>query len=147
MPSHNSEDTVWGIAYKIKQEDSEQVTQHLDFREKNGYTRKSVVFYPQDPGMQQFSLTLYIASEDNESYAGKFISLIIKSYVPIITRHSVTCLSICFIDNFAHFVALVWLFYLLILKYQTDILIAILHIYFVKLAIHISTYRWNTAEK
>ncbi|XP_026314913.1 putative glutathione-specific gamma-glutamylcyclotransferase 2 [Hyposmocoma kahamanoa] len=70
VPSGNLEDTVWGIAYKIKQEDSEKVTEHLDFREKNGYTRKSVMFYPQDPKMKQFPLTLYIATEDNESYAG-----------------------------------------------------------------------------
>lgn len=86
VQSDDSEDTVWGVAYKIKQEDAEQVTQHLDFREKNGYTRKSVVFYPQDPEMQQFPLTLYIATEDNVSYAGNFINV---TYVLIITRHSV----------------------------------------------------------
>lgn len=78
LPTGDSADTVWGIAYKIKQEDSEQVTQHLDYREKNGYTRKSVLFYPQDPEMKQFPLTLYIATEDNESYAGKFIYLLNK---------------------------------------------------------------------
>lgn len=75
LPTDDADDTVWGIAYKIKQEDSEQVTQHLDYREKNGYTRKSVVFYPQDPKMDWFPLTLYIATEDNESYAGKSINL------------------------------------------------------------------------
>lgn len=75
MTSDDLEDTVWGIAYKIKQEDTEQVTQHLDFREKNGYTKKTVVFYPQDPEVKPFSMTLYIATEDNESYAGKFQSM------------------------------------------------------------------------
>ncbi|CAH2054627.1 unnamed protein product, partial [Iphiclides podalirius] len=61
---------VWGIAYKIRSEDIENVTNHLDFREKNGYCKKSVTFYPKDKSVEPFDLTLYIASNENESYAG-----------------------------------------------------------------------------
>lgn len=40
----NSE--VWGVAYKISSKDIENVVSHLDYREKGGYERKSVLFYP-----------------------------------------------------------------------------------------------------
>ncbi|XP_041982787.1 putative glutathione-specific gamma-glutamylcyclotransferase 2 [Aricia agestis] len=60
---------VWGVAYKIRDEDVEEVTQHLDYREKNGYSKKDVMFYPKDKSVP-FSLTIYVATQDNESYAG-----------------------------------------------------------------------------
>ncbi|XP_026735385.1 putative glutathione-specific gamma-glutamylcyclotransferase 2 [Trichoplusia ni] len=61
---------VFGVAYKIRTEDVEQVTKHLDYREKNGYTKKTVTFYPIDSNHEPFKLTLYVATEDNDSYAG-----------------------------------------------------------------------------
>ncbi|KAL0868610.1 hypothetical protein ABMA27_008071 [Loxostege sticticalis] len=61
---------VWGVAYKIRTEDIEQVTKHLDYREKNGYSKKTVTFHPKDKSVEPFSLTLYIATEENESFAG-----------------------------------------------------------------------------
>lgn len=70
---HNESDpdcAVWGVAYKIKAEDIDQVTKHLDFREKNGYSKKSVTFYPKDKRHEPFILTLYVATEENESFAG-----------------------------------------------------------------------------
>ncbi|KAI5645806.1 chaC-like protein domain-containing protein [Phthorimaea operculella] len=70
IPSNDEKSMVWGVAYKIKQEDIEEVTNHLDFREKNGYMKKNVMFYPNDNTLDPFVLTLYVATEDNESFAG-----------------------------------------------------------------------------
>ncbi|XP_049886183.1 putative glutathione-specific gamma-glutamylcyclotransferase 2 [Pectinophora gossypiella] len=70
IPSKDANSVVWGVAYKIKTEDEEEVTKHLDFREKNGYSKKTVTFHPKDKNQEAFPLTLYVATEDNESYAG-----------------------------------------------------------------------------
>ncbi|CAG4955288.1 unnamed protein product [Parnassius apollo] len=70
IPSEDPNSTVWGVAYKIRSEDIEDVTNHLDFREKNGYSKKTVTFHPKDKGLESFDLTLYIATTENESYAG-----------------------------------------------------------------------------
>lgn len=72
VKSDDPNSAVWGIAYKIKPEDVDTVTKHLDYREKNGYSKKTVTFHPEDRKIDPFTLTLYIASEENESYAGKF---------------------------------------------------------------------------
>ncbi|KAM3956470.1 putative glutathione-specific gamma-glutamylcyclotransferase 2 [Aphomia sociella] len=70
VPSHDADSIVWGVAYKIRSKDIEQVTNHLDFREKNGYSKKTVTFHPKDNSVEPFELTLYVATEDNQSYAG-----------------------------------------------------------------------------
>ncbi|CAG9567939.1 unnamed protein product [Danaus chrysippus] len=70
IPSEDPNSIVWGIAYKIKDEDIEEVTHHLDYREKNGYSKETVTFYPKDEITEPFELTLYVATSDNESYAG-----------------------------------------------------------------------------
>lgn len=72
IPSDNPASEVWGVAYKIRPEDTEQVTKHLDFREKNGYSKKIVTFQPSDSSIEPFQLTLYVATDENESYAGQF---------------------------------------------------------------------------
>lgn len=72
IPSEDPSSSVWGVAYKIKSEDVEQVTSHLDYREKNGYSKKTVIFHPKDSSWQPFELTLYVAMTDNESYAGTY---------------------------------------------------------------------------
>lgn len=97
VPSDGLDDAVWGVAYKIKQEDIKQVTQHLDYREKNGYTRETVVFYPQDPELKPFSITLYIATEDNESYAGKLFYQNNKLFLR--RRYSIAGLSMFLISS------------------------------------------------
>ncbi|KAJ8973573.1 hypothetical protein NQ317_001599 [Molorchus minor] len=61
---------VYGIAYKIKTCDIEKVVNHLDYREKGGYERKSVTFYPLDKSEQPFEITIYLACHDNHNYAG-----------------------------------------------------------------------------
>ncbi|XP_026761538.1 putative glutathione-specific gamma-glutamylcyclotransferase 2 [Galleria mellonella] len=70
IPSEDTNSKVWGIAYKIRTKDIEEVTKHLDFREKNGYSKKMVMFHPADKNLEPFELTLYVATEENESYAG-----------------------------------------------------------------------------
>ncbi|XP_077286344.1 putative glutathione-specific gamma-glutamylcyclotransferase 2 [Arctopsyche grandis] len=65
-------DTVWGTAYEICEEDIEVVSNHLDFREKNGYTKTSVKFYPNlDSDLHPFELIIYVATPDNVSFAGE----------------------------------------------------------------------------
>lgn len=46
LASTNSTDEVWGVAYKISSENIDNVVNHLDFREKGGYKKKIVLFYP-----------------------------------------------------------------------------------------------------
>lgn len=92
------EDSVWGVAYEIHKKDENYVSAHLDFREKTGYVKQSVTFYPvkeiqgQSSGdraqetikrtkvseedlqghckFEPFDLTIYIGTEDNKWYAG-----------------------------------------------------------------------------
>lgn len=45
---------------------------HLDFREKNGYTKVNVQFYPVGNVEQSpFFLVIYLGEETNEHYAGE----------------------------------------------------------------------------
>ncbi|XP_017754635.1 PREDICTED: putative glutathione-specific gamma-glutamylcyclotransferase 2 [Eufriesea mexicana] len=46
LNSDNSNDEVWGVAYKLSPQYIDTVVKHLDYREKGGYERKSVLFYP-----------------------------------------------------------------------------------------------------
>lgn len=85
---------MWGVAYKIASKDIDNVVNHLDIREKGGYTRMTVPFYPCDvdssdslisdeeslkknsmvskPSSAEmvFHLTIYIGSENNPNFAG-----------------------------------------------------------------------------
>ncbi|KAJ8958214.1 hypothetical protein NQ318_017355 [Aromia moschata] len=60
---------VYGIAYKIKESNIENVLSHLDYREKGGYERKTVIFYPLEKE-QLLEITIYLASHNNHNYAG-----------------------------------------------------------------------------
>lgn len=46
LASTEPNDEVWGLAYKISTENIDNVVNHLDFREKGGYKKKTVLFYP-----------------------------------------------------------------------------------------------------
>ncbi|XP_031827089.1 putative glutathione-specific gamma-glutamylcyclotransferase 2 [Nomia melanderi] len=98
IASNNANDEVWGIAYKISSQDVNKVVKHLDYREKGGYERKSVLFYPsysiENIGVHSlannayqdnlerttliplstddtsFYITIYIGGQDNPNYAG-----------------------------------------------------------------------------
>lgn len=67
---------VFGVAYEIESSEQAKVLNHLDFREKNGYERVNVKFYPTEPGQkkddahQPIDLIVYVATEENCSYAG-----------------------------------------------------------------------------
>ncbi|KAL3874847.1 hypothetical protein ACJMK2_037809 [Sinanodonta woodiana] len=65
-----SEDQVSGIAFEIAPEDEENVRLHLDHREKGGYSKVLVTFYPKNPDIIPFNLELYIGTEDNPNYLG-----------------------------------------------------------------------------
>lgn len=81
------EDSVWGVAYEIYEKDEDTVTAHLDYREKTGYRKQSVMFYPiykaensrenikdvsniSKIDLSPFELMIYIGTEDNEWFAG-----------------------------------------------------------------------------
>ncbi|BES93183.1 ChaC-like protein [Nesidiocoris tenuis] len=71
LPSSNCEDVVWGVAYEIRKEDVAGVVDSLDVREKSGYEKKTVTFYPTDDSIEDktpFDLTVYIADPKNEWY-------------------------------------------------------------------------------
>lgn len=62
------------MAYKIPADKTEQVLEHLDFREKNGYERHYVQFYPLDQteigDVPKNHIVIYVATHDNASFAG-----------------------------------------------------------------------------
>lgn len=66
------EDRVYGVAYRVAAKDKDIVIKHLDFREKNGYQRCTVPFYlfPEDPQKKSIDIVIYIATFENESWAG-----------------------------------------------------------------------------
>ena len=64
------QDIVWGVAFEIDKEDAESVRSHLDHRERGGYTKETVTFYPEDKKEKEIILDLYIGTEDNPNYLG-----------------------------------------------------------------------------
>ncbi|XP_002733586.1 putative glutathione-specific gamma-glutamylcyclotransferase 2 [Saccoglossus kowalevskii] len=62
---------VWGVAYEVPEDEIERVKDHLDYREKGGYTCETVKFYPQDTRTEPFSVTIYIGTEQNPNYLGE----------------------------------------------------------------------------
>lgn len=66
---------VYGVAYRIADADKEDVIKHLDFREKNGYIRTVVDFFAfpeqQTNAAANRRLCIYLATQDNESFAGE----------------------------------------------------------------------------
>lgn len=74
IPSEDPTSKVFGVAYKIPDNQKAEVIKHLDFREKNGYERLTVTFYPYPElgtGSQPLrNIVIYVATEDNDSFAG-----------------------------------------------------------------------------
>lgn len=56
--------SVWGVAYKVPDEAVESTIQYLNFREKAGYQRMKVKFWP-DNGSDPFELYVYIVHKEN----------------------------------------------------------------------------------
>ncbi|KAJ6633325.1 putative glutathione-specific gamma-glutamylcyclotransferase 2, partial [Pseudolycoriella hygida] len=74
VPSDDMESKVFGMAYKIPGDKTKQVLKHLDFREKNGYERHYVQFFPLDSNemgdLPANEIVIYVATNENESFAG-----------------------------------------------------------------------------
>lgn len=68
----DAEARVYGVAYRIANDQKEAVIKHLDFREKNGYVRTVVDFfaYPEHALDAPRRICIYVATPDNESFAG-----------------------------------------------------------------------------
>lgn len=70
VPSSDPNDCVWGVAYEIPEAEKDEVIGRLDFREKDGYDRVQVLFYPSKSDEKPFSLTIYVAQKENPFYLG-----------------------------------------------------------------------------
>lgn len=64
----NLEDRVYGIGYKLSPENSSQVLEYLDFREKNGYERYETFFHPIDDENDLKPTIVYVANSNNPSW-------------------------------------------------------------------------------
>lgn len=64
------QERVWGVAYQIPQENVEDVRNHLNFREKQGYDATVVTFHPDDESIEPFQLTIYTGDAENPFYLG-----------------------------------------------------------------------------
>ncbi|XP_035216549.1 putative glutathione-specific gamma-glutamylcyclotransferase 2 isoform X2 [Stegodyphus dumicola] len=70
VPSSNPEDQVYGVAYKIAEDDILDVIKYLDFREKDGYQQQTVLFHPYNEELKPFEITIYIGDTSNPFYLG-----------------------------------------------------------------------------
>lgn len=59
---------MYGIAYKISEENAKDVKAHLDYREKGGYSSVEVEFHPIEG--EPFPLMIYIGSKENPNFLG-----------------------------------------------------------------------------
>jgi len=62
-------DSVWGIAYCVKEEHWEETCQRLDLREQGGYSRMNVTIETKS-GDQVKNVLMYVGHEDNDEYLG-----------------------------------------------------------------------------
>lgn len=70
LPSTSKDDMVWGVAYRLPEDQVDSVLAHLDYREKGGFTRSHTLFYPRDSLQTPFEITVYVAIEGNMNYLG-----------------------------------------------------------------------------
>ncbi|XP_039254734.1 putative glutathione-specific gamma-glutamylcyclotransferase 2 [Styela clava] len=61
---------VWGAAYKLPCDKSDEVLRHLDHREKGGYKTMKTTFFPRDKTIPSFELLIYIGTPDNPNFIG-----------------------------------------------------------------------------
>ncbi|XP_061436313.1 glutathione-specific gamma-glutamylcyclotransferase 2 [Lethenteron reissneri] len=62
--------SVWGVAYKIRDDLREDVKRRLDIREQGGYNTSFVMFYPREVEKEPFLSMLYVGTEDNPNFLG-----------------------------------------------------------------------------
>lgn len=62
----------WGVAYQVAGDSCESVFSYLDYREKGGFSRHSVEFYPEaaDPQQPVSKVYVYVAECENPNYLG-----------------------------------------------------------------------------
>lgn len=75
VPTDDEHSIVYGVAYKIPENRRQEVIDHLDYREKNGYERNFVPFHALDSTNESNNNTIeniviYVATKENDSYAG-----------------------------------------------------------------------------
>ncbi|QQP54575.1 Gamma-glutamylcyclotransferase, partial [Caligus rogercresseyi] len=75
IPSEDSHEEVWGLAYEISDEDwKDSVGPALDHREKGGYSRRTETFYyhqeDKKDSVQTMEVITYIGSISDPQYAG-----------------------------------------------------------------------------
>ncbi|OQR67097.1 cation transport regulator protein 2-like [Tropilaelaps mercedesae] len=70
LPTGNNEDKVWGVAYRIPDDQVDKVISHLDYREKGGFSRSKTLFFPRDPKLEPYEILVYVAAEGNVNYLG-----------------------------------------------------------------------------
>lgn len=58
------------MAYKIREKEIQDVVDHLDYREKGGYEKKILKFYPLSKDEQPFDITIYLGDHNNVNYGG-----------------------------------------------------------------------------
>jgi hypothetical protein len=72
VPSEDCESIVLGCAYEIEYENIETTFQYLDYREKCGYSKNEVDFYPLSLGSnsnESFKSFCYYANEASEYFS------------------------------------------------------------------------------
>ncbi|CAG9858675.1 unnamed protein product [Phyllotreta striolata] len=69
LPS-NGDSKVYGVAYKIRDAEIQDVVDHLDYREKGGYEKTVLKFYPLSKDKQPFDITIYLGDHNNFNYGG-----------------------------------------------------------------------------
>ncbi|KAJ2857097.1 hypothetical protein J3B02_001220 [Coemansia erecta] len=70
-PNINSESRCWGMAYKVKSGMEQDVKEHLDYREKDGYAIDFVQVFDgksEEPVLND--VMVYVGNSDNPSFAG-----------------------------------------------------------------------------
>lgn len=70
VQSDDPEEQVWGVAYEMPPDQRKEVIDHLDFREKGGYDKHPVTFYPHNSSEEPFTLNIYMGNESNPFFLG-----------------------------------------------------------------------------
>ncbi|KAJ3061838.1 hypothetical protein HDU98_002264 [Podochytrium sp. JEL0797] len=64
------DEKCYGVAYKLREDQVEQVVAHLDHREKNGYTTRIVDVFAAEGGRLLCQAHVYVGTTDNEAFLG-----------------------------------------------------------------------------
>lgn len=65
---YESDEQVYGMAFRIDPEHAEEVRDYMDFREKHGYKPVQLHFHSKDG--KQWTCIAYVSTEDNHAFVG-----------------------------------------------------------------------------